>query len=184
MLSARRLPLLLALAGLLAACGREPPLVIGTTVSTTMTVTVTGDESFTFSGEVPLRIVIGGVNPGVPESLRLLNLGLLAPVTLEDGRLIRPAFDLLGYGGDGSYQIGPGATQPSGSVQPPEGIHSDAFIEITRLPMPTVTFNVLRATCSLEVSNDARAGLLECPKIADEPTGRRVISLRMQWVPS
>jgi hypothetical protein len=171
----------------LVSCGTAPtprasdsPLVMGTNAASTLEIVVEGAESFRFSGAVDLRIVIGGLDPNIPENLGFLSVGLLAPVTLEDGRFVRTAFDLLGYQGAGDYEFGPGAKARPG-FQPPAGIESNTFVELTELPNPVVTFNQLGAKCTLTLTADARSGSLTCPDVAAE-TGER-ISMRTEWAP-
>jgi len=168
---------------LASACAVGPPpsdepLVHGTTVPRSYTVAVTGDENFTFSGLVPVRIL---TTPRleIPESIRLLSVGLLAPVELDDGRLLRTAFDLLGYREPGRYEFGPGSEKLPG-FDPPEALESNVFVDLFDPPALPVSYKVLRAICGVEVGEDAFSGSLDCPRVARED-GDGEIALRVVW---
>lgn len=147
-------------------------------------VEVNGATAINFDRTLPIQIYIGGQHESVPENLKLLSVGLLQHVQLDDGRLMRLAFDYLGYTSDGMFTIE--ETQMGDSGSPASTITSNVFVEIlpeNRDYTQGFRYDVLLRNCDLETMRRGREGTLSCPEIRHGTEG--VISLVMRWnVPS
>lgn len=132
---------------------------------------VTGAFESSFSGKTPVRVVTS-VAEAIPKNLWLLSVGLDEPIDASGGKKMRPAFDLLGYKGDGVYKI-----KPVGNVAP--GGTSDAFVVVGTDPTAGVKFQSVEKNCRLEVSHQGTRGSLSCPVATD---GKEKISFDWSWV--
>lgn len=159
-----------------------------------MELEVSGGVDARFSGPTPINVLtsVGGQAP--PEFWQL-TVGVLPQHILEvgDGIKVRPAFDLIGYDGDGSYTIRPadegglseeelaevrdnpellqerqGGFLPSGVVFV---VSEDDDAEVTN-------YNALEEPCTVEVSNQGNRGSIECPSVTN---GEDAVAFSWSW---
>lgn len=128
-----------------------------------------------WSGTTAIQILTS-VGTEIPESAWLLNVGLLDPVQPSGGPAIRPAFDLLGYRGDGDYTIRPPSAEV-GLDDPATALQSDAFVVVGSGEGATPYAELLEP-CSLVVERTGEAGRVSCPRVTG-PAGE--ISFTWSW---
>lgn len=146
--------------------------VLGRTVAGTVTMRVSGAIRTTWSGATPIQVttlVGSGVEPGA----WLLSVGLLDPVASSGGWKVRPAFDLLGYHGDGSYTIAPPAAAGDlpGEATPGQVLDSDSFLVIGGHGHQPTMHGELLEPCRLTTEDQGLRGNVACPAVRG-PLGR------------
>ena len=150
----------------------------------TLDLTVTGAINATWKGATPLRIV-HSASGSVPQAGWLLSVGLEEPVAAFGGVKVRPAFDVVGYTGDGDYRVA--AKQPGGTVREgaDEGeaisgaLRSTAFLVVTREgSAETRNFEVIQQACTVAVADKGLSGSVDCPANTDTVD---TIAFRWTW---
>jgi hypothetical protein len=150
--------------------------VVARSMAGELSVEVGGAIEAAWSGTTAIQILTS-VSAEIPESAWLLNVGLLDPVEPAGGPSIRPAFDLLGYGGAGDYTIGPPSAEV-GPEDPATALQSDAFLVIGSSGGEGVAYAELLEPCALTVERTGEAGHVSCPRVSG-PAGE--ISFMWSW---
>lgn len=177
-----------------AAATRPPEGLVSRVLSGTLELEVSGAFQGRWSGETPIN-VLTNVGGSTPAEFWQLTVGVLPRdvLELENGLTMRPAFDLIGYDGDGSYTIDPsregGLTdeeleefrEGSENVeqQPASGLQSAVTFMISETGGSEFTnFNVPEATCSIETTDAGHEGSIECPTVSN---GTDTVSFSWSW---
>ncbi len=116
---------------------------------------------------------------GTPQATWFLQVGFAEPVFLEEHRLFHVGFDLAPglYRGAGTYELSEEGASP---IEGSGGLASGVIIRLSELAEGThAEFGRFVAPCSLEVTQKAIRGEVDCPELADEEG--RSISLAMSW---
>lgn len=159
--------------------------VVSTLLEGTLELEVSGAVEASWSGATPIRVVtvVGG---GAPENSWFLSVGLEEPVETGEWK-VRPAFDLVPYSGNGTYDVTPDG----------KAIHRDPEKDVTKggeLTVPLkggaflvaaegvgepVNFNEVRQPCVFEIRERGLEGSVECADVGGGPAG--TISFRWSW---
>lgn len=158
---------------------------------------VTGDVSFTYDEDVDLRIVV--INDEDVTPIKFVSVGIEQLQKLPDGDAFRVAFDLTGdYDGEGEYVL-PAIGSVGNPAEELDPDNPDANAAGRGLSKPYVTYSpegtiednpAAAATavsyenpiedCTLVIgADDATAGSLECPKVAD--ASGNIVGFTMEW---
>lgn len=184
----RRAAFVLLPAAVLAACGGGPKDIEqeSNRTAAAVTVSVRGAQTIDFDGRTTI-VIYRTLDPRIPRGVRLFSVGMPPPhVEIRPGVRFRAAFDVLGFKGDGRYQIPPNVLDrpppgPSG-LPLPSGIQSNAFVEVLRPAMEPVLlrYDVALEPCRVSSRDQGRIGSVSCPKLRRD-AGEETISLEMTW---
>lgn len=139
-----------------------------------------------FAAANPLRIVTV-VGSALPKSGWLLSVGTDNLLDVGGGTQVKPAFDLVGYRGKGSYKV----SQPKAGGLTEEQLEgekegddlvkgaqqSDSFIVVKRGD-EVVNYNVIVRPCSLRLGDMGYVGTMTCPALSN---GKDELSVTWSW---
>lgn len=137
----------------------------------TLELQVSGAVEAAWSGVTPIS-VLTAVGEGRPRQAWQLTVGLLEAVDGGAGWTVRPAFDLIGYAGDGRYVVEPERPGGADPVAAADGgkeaalssaLHSTALLVAGRQGTEPSMYTELSQPCALEVSDRGLAGSIDCP---------------------
>jgi hypothetical protein len=110
------------------------------------------------------------------EEIALLSVGLDEPSPLSDGRMIRAAIDIVGYSGDGDYEIGGPVTEDALPVR------SAFFVEVFNPGTAEgyARFDEASVPCQVSVTDNGKRGELSCEELRGQ-VGK--VQVDMAWGP-
>jgi hypothetical protein len=159
---------------LAASCSTDtaPPQTNTAAIPSQMSLVVNGQVQAQLEGMIPLRVA--SLQGEGYEEIALLSVGLEEPGSLGDGRMIRAAVDIVGYSGDGTYEIG---GPPKDDDLP---VRSAFFVEIYR---PGTAegfgrFDDATEACTVTVSDEGSVGELRCPSLSG---AEGTVEVSMTW---
>lgn len=126
----------------------------------TLDLKVAGAVTAAWKGATPLRVV-HSASGNVPREGWLLSVGLEEPVLAAPGIKVRPAFDIVGYKGDGEYRVNP-KPAAGGSTEPAAGgegaaissaLNSTAFLVVNQDgAAESRNYEIIQQPCTITVS--------------------------------
>lgn len=150
----------------------------------TLELKVAGAVTAAWKGATPLRVV-HSASGNVPREGWLLSVGLEEPVLAAPGIKVRPAFDIVGYRGDGKYRVNP-KPAAGGSTEPQSGdggsaisgaLNSTAFLVVNQGDAAeSRNYEVIQQACTITVSQKGLTGSVDCPANTDTKS-----SVAFQW---
>lgn len=148
---------------------------------------VSGAVEAEYSGPAAIN-VLTNVGGETPRDFWQLTVGMLPQhiLELDGGTKIRPAFDLLGFEGDGSYTIqdpdgdetvrgGTGGSTPPSTPSIPSGV---VFVVSQDNDEDITNYNSIEEPCTVEVGSRGTRGSIECPRVSD---GRNAVAFSWSW---
>lgn len=152
-----------------------------------LTLRVTGDETATFEGRLPMRFVTRR-GEGESLSISVASITTTTPISLGAAGFVNPEIGLAGmYKGEGTYKLPKGigmapATGPTVKSEA-EGSEAVSVAQVTFMKpsQPETRFGYLLEPCTVTVKRRATEGTAECPALV-AVDGRRV-SMTMSWKP-
>ena len=169
------------------------PKVADRTMTLRYEVEATGDISFAYDEETPVRVltVLGGGAQFAP--LNVLSVGTPVPFARTDGALARVAFDLTAFRGDGLYAIRAGAprdllaTAEEAKANPNAAAPDQSNVLVHLWPgtdqsaVPEI-FDRALEPCEVEVDEGGGRGVMTCPQVTND--SGKTFRLVMRWGPS